>query len=424
MNRSNRISLSTYLLATILAAILIHSPAWAVVTPYDDKPAAVCCENNGLLWDQELAAVLNPGVGRRITVLDSCHSGGFVNDLASRPLSYVAAACDWDEYSYGEFGQRFMTESKTHTLSDSFYTAANVVLDKQLPKQGGDLGAAELNYLAGDRAVLFSASDPKLPEFQQDIITARDSLTGRPSLPWPAAAIASYFGNGAGYTGAATRQNLLSAVDSAVKALPETGNLFLYMNDHGTSTDVIKSRVDGRDYEYQTMTSLWRGWTNDNPYGIWCVRHELIDQIAGHYQNIHFEHDDWTYEFRDGYLEYKSERPNDPNTWLLPGVEYDFGYTYYTDPVSDHVAWQSWATDTDPNSSSTLNDWGAPDPNDSSNLGIGAVVWLEDKMCAVDPSVWEGWTNGGDGWVLSPIPEPVTISLLALGSLALLRRRN
>jgi len=423
-------------LTTLAACLALASLAEAIPTPYDQLPAAICCYDNGLLWDQQLAASLNGGPGRRITVMDFCYSGGFINNLGSQPLSYTAAACDWDESSYSSaaFGQTFMAASKTQTLNQSFQTAYAAAVTRQLPQEAGDLGGASLNFLSGDRAILFSDHDPKDPSFKQDLVVARTALTTRANLPWESDAIESYYGDGTGetwFTGSATRGNLLDAITEAKDDLPDTGNLFLYLGDHGTSTDVVKSRVIGKHYEYQTQVSQWRGWTTDNPYGIWMIKHQLIDPDPAHYINPYFNKPGWVAEVVDGYMKYYSTNRKDPNTWLLSGVDYDFGYWYYAYPLSRHVEWQSISTKADANGFCLVNDWGLPhyaSGKEVDDLGIGWSIWLADSFQAVDPQIWPGWMNGGDGWVLAPevIPEPLTIAGTFLGISALgayLRRR-
>ncbi len=413
-----------------------------ITTDYTQKPAAVCTINDGLVWDYELAAVFNPGKGRRIAVLDFCHSGGFVGDLSTRPLSYVTSACDWDEYAFTGFGQDFMNESKTKTLHQSFLTAFDNNKIREKPLEGGDLGSAELNYLSGDRAILFSAGGD--PSFWKDITTARSALTSRTNLPWPdqpekpVNAISAYYDNGGGapwVEGPATRDNLLNSITTARDSMGDLSNLFLYLDDHGTSTDVVKSRVNGRKYEYQTNVSLWRGGTDDdNPYGIWKVRHKLIDTVEAHYPIIHFDHPDWEGKVVGDWMEYYSTKKDDRSTWLLPGVDYDFGYTYYMDPITGHVDWEDWST-LKYKGKYRRNDWGRVDidpatGSERDNLGKGWFVWKQDHTGAVDPERWTGWENGGDGWVLAPsgpIPEPLTFIGVFLGVCGLgryVRRRR
>lgn len=193
---------------TVLFSLCLWcNSTWAVTTPYDKTPAAVVTQdfgNEGIIWDYELANHFKNNPSRRgfvVAVLDFCHSGGFVNELSSLSNVYVATACDWDEYSWSSaaFGQKFMNESKTKKLHQAFEAAKAAVLKEQAPQEHqGSMGDLSLSYLAGDRAVLFSADDPSDPDpsFWQDITTARDALLNRAEGAWPKETIGAYFGDG------------------------------------------------------------------------------------------------------------------------------------------------------------------------------------------------------------------------------------
>ncbi len=408
---------------------------WSTPTPYNEKPGALVTET-GLIWDFQLAEKFNNKKGRTIFTMDFCFSGAFVEELSADSLSYAVSACDWDEFSYGGFGKEFMNASKTETLHDSFVTASNNHLDEQLAQEGGALGSATLNYLNGDQAILFSADDDGGSlenDFWSDLTTARSTLKERATLPWPDSdtakgePISVYYGDGtppggapAWLEGEASKENLFSAIDDvfADSTFTDTSNLFIYLNDHGTNTDVVKSRHDGTRYDYQVTTSLWRGWTDDNPYGINKVRHKIFDTDLSHYLNITTPKDEWGIRIVDDWMEWYSTSPDDRDTWLVSGLEYDFGFDHIGDAMK--VRWEDWCSgDSDP------FDWGEPD---GTPWGRGNVVYGQSQFGAADPMQWPGWDNGGDGWVWAPtvVPEPSTIVLMGLAMLGFvfLRRRN
>ncbi|GIV19997.1 MAG: hypothetical protein KatS3mg023_1748 [Armatimonadota bacterium] len=406
---------------------LFINSAWAVVTPYDKTPAAMITQDynrKGLVWDYEIADRIANNPNRRgfvAAVLDFCRSGGFVNELSALANVYVATACDWDEYSFGVFGQRFMNESKTQNLHQSFETAKAAVSKWQSPQEReGGLGDLTLHWLTGDRALLFAADDPTQDDFWQDITVARDALRTRPFGQWPTSSIEAYFGDGKRIfadgirvTGAATRANLFGALDAS---LDPTRLLFLYLNDHGVSTDVLKSRYrDGR-YEYEVTTSLYRN-EGDAKYGIWKVRHRVPDPDKSHYKNIQLPKAGWDVEIIGDWMEWFSKNPGDPSTWLVSGVDYPFGYDYPVPPKK--VEWDDWVRYSR-DGSDKINDKGWPD---GSAWGSGFVVYTADQLYAPDPAQWPGWDNGGDGWVLAPawaIPEPATLFLFSCGWIPLI----
>ncbi len=339
-----------------VVVFLAGNGIWAVPTPYDRLPAAIVTQDygaRGLVWDYELAERLdNPNrQGAVVAVMDFCHSGGFVNELSRLGNLYIATACDWDEYSWTEpvaFGQRFMNASKTATLHESYETAKNAVVRWQTPQEAsGGLGTRNLDWDRGYQALLFSAGDenPAMNEsFWKDISTAWHALRERPTWPWPRSAIESYFGDGSQQSpeifirGPATRANLLSAV---VDLLPYEDNdlLFLYLNNHGMSTDVLKSRYRGGRYEYELTTSIYRT-DDDVKYGIWKVRHEVPDPNLGNYKNIQVPKAGWDVRILGGWMEWYSTNPYDPTTWLVSGVDYSFGYEYPAPPKQ--VSWDDW----------------------------------------------------------------------------------
>lgn len=414
----------------LLSLCLWCNSTWAVSTPYDKTPAAMITQDfnrQGLIWDYELANHFANNPNRRgyvVAVLDFCHSGGFVNELAKLSNVYVATACDWDEYSWGPpvaFGQKFMNESKTNTLHQSFETAKAAVSKKEAPQEHeAGMGGMSLYHLTGDRAVLFSADEPGRDDFWQDITTARDALLNRTSGAWPKQTIGAYFGDGTkkfaddtSVNGSATRNILFGAIDGvyADSNFQDTSLLFMYLNNHGTSTDVVKSRYRGGRYEYEVTVSLYRN-EEDTKYGIWNVRHRVPDPDKSHYKNIRPPKAGWDVRILGGWMEWYSTNPSDPSTWLVSGVDYSFGYDYPAPPQK--VEWQDWAW-RGWNASQVLNDCGWPD---GSAWGRGWVVYGANRLDAPDPAQWPGWDNGGDGWVLAPawaIPEPATLLLFGYG---------
>ena len=411
-------------LMTVVCLLGAGGAAFGVETPYADKPGAFVT-NDGFYWDNLFAANFANARGKLVFVFDFCFSGAFVNDLANA-ATYIATAADWDEYSLScgatAFGQSLMNASKTNSLHDSWTIAAPPVLPTQLPQEGGGQGAITLAYKTGDRAIVFSAGDnggDLQNIFWQDVETARNALVDRASDPWPAAAVRTYWdegqtgaGGAAWVNGDAAKANLDGAIAAAFadSNFGEDNTLFIYINDHGTNTDVIKSKHQGTRYDYEVDVALWRGWTDDNPYGIWDLHVQGLDTDESKYTNWTVPKPGWQHDIdADGIIHFFGD-PNDRTTWLVSGIDYQFGFDHSGDPRQ--TSWETITTDGDGSAGDGTNDWGAPG---GGPWGRGAVVWDQMAAGASDPAQWPGWDNGGDGWVLAPIPAPGAALLGVIG---------
>jgi hypothetical protein len=447
--------------------------AYGVQTPYSDTPSAIVA-NDGLLWDNQFAGFLqsqelgyqlsHPGgvaLPQIVWVADFCYSGGFVNNLVSDTNTvFAAAAADWDETSTGSpnargdiqlYGQTFMNTSMTSNLSASATAAFNAVNAAQNPvssskNNGGNL---TLDYHSGDQAVLFSSGDAGNPaqqtNFWNDMTTTDNALINRANNPWPQNAIKTYFdqgqttpnaGNGntggAFVSGASTITNLEAGIANAYNAMQPGSKLFLYMNDHGTNTDVVKSKVASNGngtwtYSYETDVANWRPNGTTGDYGIWDIdlrtkgltaanilSTDVSDLPAG--WQIDLTPDGGTIEVRT------TVAGGSSTSWLVSGTNYDFSFVSNVPPAQN--AWATYQSTTT-NGNYDLSDLGT---TGGGTYGQGFTVYDASPAAnglAPDNTLWPGWQNGGDGFIFTPVPEPGTASLLALGMGAMsLRRRT
>jgi autotransporter-associated beta strand protein len=434
-----------YGIAAIAVAVSAACPraVLAVQTPYNDTPAAVVA-NDGVLWDNQFAAALASDqtiygkMPKIIWVGDFCYSGGFVNNLLANPSTvYAAAAANWDETSVSNpsdntdiapFGQTFMTSSITKTLGNSFTDGSAAVNAFQTPQQGavGNAAMGNLGYNNGDQAIIFSAGGGTNAQdqtsFWTDVSTAHNALTGNSFSPWPANAIRTLWdqgetvpgaGNGntgAGYVnGGSTIANLEAEITAAYANASFTSNnkLFIYMNDHGENTDVVKSRVtkngDGTyRYSYEVNVANYMPGGND-PYGVWqlaITTHNLTGADilrfnAGNLPGV------WNLNLINGgnTIQVAASTPNANGEWLVGGTNYDFSYDSPDAPSEQ--AWSTYESDIGTGGGYIISDSGYPN---GSNFGSGGYVYDQPAKGANDPGQWLGWDNGGDGWVEAPLP--------------------
>ena len=434
-------------------AVLSAGPAGAVTTPYADEPTAVWTYTAGggaLLWDTQFAGWFDTsGNGQFeevaadvVSVNDFCHSGGFLDQLSF--AKYTATSCDWDEHALtaGLFGQKFMTAAKAgNTLSDSFTAARTAaVVDGQLPLERNNTGGGlKIDYTAGDRAILFSGLGDQ-PEFWQGVKTAHDALVGYSGAGsnWAGqeAHITALYADGTApeaapwLDGAATAANLKAAVQNAVNTMTAGQKLFLYFDDHGASTDVIKSRHVGNQYLYETTVSIWRPDdydtdSADDPYIYGITDLYIRGFVLDGYSDWSDPKSDWTHEvYKDAsgriWIHWFSTDKNNPDTWLESGVDHGFGFRHDDGPKRtywDNMRYGGTASAGLGNIG--IHDWGDPV---GGAMGRGKLVFEQPASPNTDPAQWPGWDNGGDGWVLAPvpIPEPLTALgiILAAGAVA------
>lgn len=281
-----RTSCKPWLILVAAALALRATPAMAVFTPYSDTPAAVIA-NGQSLWDNQFADMLGTAeddTGKYpdiIFVGDFCYSGGFVDDLLDlSSTQYVGTATNWDETSLSDptqapnaqgdvpaFGAAFMNKAGSinamtmapNTLGTSFVAGNTAVNNQQTPEAGigANPGASgTLGYAAGDQAIVFSSGDSRPTYqniFQTDITTAYNNLTSV-NLDWPVAKGSNIqvlwdqgeqIGQNNYVTGPSTISALQTAINNAFASnnFSSSNKLFIYMNDHGESTDSLKSKV-------------------------------------------------------------------------------------------------------------------------------------------------------------------------------------
>jgi len=463
--------------------------AQAANTPYNLEPSAVLVNNGGRLWNDELASDIafdqseydiSPQI---IFVADFCYSGGFGEALFNNTnTTFAATATNWDETSTSvpsspltitlpfnftltipgiflrngdvlPFGQTFMTTSQNNTLGASYAAGSAAVANDQTAEEWvvGNAANQTLAYNNGDLAIIFSAGDHNNPglqtSFSQDVQTTYNSLLAR---GWPANTINTMWDNGQNIpaqgpnvmvpvNSASTIGNLEAAINTAYSSGTLTNNskLFIYMNDHGTSTDQVLSKVtpgvNGTfQYSYQVTVSSWRVNT-PNPASDFGVPIVFIGSgvPANALQNINTGNlpAGWTLQVNgNGDLVVSAADQTNSSTWLVAGQPYTFSYNSVYPPVDDN-----WETDFYDTGDGQLefSGFGA---DDGTTWGSGSSVYnndVPDGQLAnglyyyADTGPVPGWDNGGDGWVEAPqVPEPASFATLGAGGLLLLSRRR
>lgn len=426
--------------------LLEANPVQAVFTPYANTPAAFMTHGNGLIWDSQLRTALVPlKKGTLISVMDFCHSGGVADAIGGvYPNSYAVAAAAWSENSIGDcasspqsFGQAFMQATVSNSLSQSFQLAREIPIATyggkkikllQTPKEfRGNTTRDFLDYLHGDRALVFSASDSTTLStaltFWTDVVTARNSLKSQPLSPWldsdttGGPPITLLFGdgtdpNGNSYPwleGQATKELFFSSLTDSINAVnmeSDSNTLFMYINNHGASTDVLLSRLDGNNYQYRAITSLGPDPQNNTPdnitKGISQISIPAYDlNIANYTPGVKPNNWEIVMDADRGQLLFRALDPTDRTQWLTPGQPYDFSFTHNSAPKPTSWTTSFFDPQSDPNICPQYycaNDSGWPN---GSPWGQGYFVFEQD-LNANDPAQWPGWANGGDGWVLTP----------------------
>jgi hypothetical protein len=476
--------------STGVLSIFINT-ARAVPIPYGDTPSAVVANNGQLYWDDQFASDiafdqseydLSPQI---IWVADFCHSGGFIDDLLSKTnTTFAAAAANWDETSTSAptepltltlpfhftltipgvfiqnadvlpFGQTFMTNAATKDLGDSFAAASAAVVNNQTAELGvvGASAAQTLAYNPGDQAIIFSAGDSSnaflQSSFQQDVQTTYNSLQTR---NWAAGAINTIWDQGQNIPAqgtqvavpvdsASTIANLKNAINS-IYSNPHTtdsSKVFIYMNDHGTSTDQLLSKVTRNGngtyhYSYQVTVSNYRINSPDSSSDYGVSKVEIgggvpADAIMN--ENTAGLPGGWSISVdANDNLDIVANSETTATSWLTAGAPYSFSYDSYYPPSQDN--W-STLTSTLSEAGEGISDLGVAD---GSPLGASPFVYnlstpdfsIEDDGQTFyfyrDTTQVPGWDNGGNGWVEAPqVPEPSSFAtvggiLLVVGLMA------
>jgi hypothetical protein len=463
--------------------------AQAVTTPYNTQPTAVVANNGALLWNDQFASDIafdqseydiSPQV---IFVADFCYSGGFGTALFNNTnTTFAATAANWDETSTSApsspltlnlpfnftltipgifvqnadvlpFGQTFMTSAKTMNLGNSFAAASAAVANDQTAEEWvvGNAANQTLAYNAGDQAIIFSAGDANnaglQTSFSQDVQTTYNALVAR---GWNANAINTMWDQGQNIPAqggnvavpvksASTIGNLEAAINNAYSSgsLGDNNKLFVYLNDHGTSTDQVLSKVTPNGngtyhYSYQVTVSSYRVNT-PNPSSDFGVPIVTIGSgvPADALENISTGSlpAGWSLEVNaNNDLVISATDESDSSTWLVAGQPYTFSYDSVFPPDKDNWVTEFYSTE---DADLALSDfgvddgtaWGSGDSVYNVNTPTGQLANGMDIFA--DPAQVLGWDNGGDGWVEAPqVPEPASFAMLGAGGLLMLCRHR
>jgi hypothetical protein len=495
-----RTSCKPWLILVAAALALRATPAMAVFTPYSDTPAAVIA-NGQSLWDNQFADMLGTAeddTGKYpdiIFVGDFCYSGGFVDDLLDlSSTQYVGTATNWDETSLSDptqapnaqgdvpaFGAAFMNKAGSinamtmapNTLGTSFVAGNTAVNNQQTPEAGigANPGASgTLGYAAGDQAIVFSSGDSRPTYqniFQTDITTAYNNLTSV-NLDWPVAKGSNIqvlwdqgeqIGQNNYVTGPSTISALQTAINNAFASnnFSSSNKLFIYMNDHGESTDSLKSKVvqnmnNTYNYSYQVDFSNYRNSGTDQ-YGAYQITLPTKDLNLGDYTNFTTNlPGTWNLALGTGTLAGNllvlDSTPTSTGSWPSAGIDYNFSFN--NPYVSAKTSWNTWEAEPSQAAATGSNSFYSPGLGGSGGIASvysmsmdggfnngtawGASPSVYDQAgyysanvggyISDDPAQWAGWDNGGQGWVEAPAPEPSSIALLALASTVWTSRRR
>ncbi len=399
--------MTVLLLGLAIALVASTTPAPCVPTDYSKEPGAFCLNSDSggtrLEWDTQFASKIG-GHGKQYMIFDFCHADAFLNEVGAFGR-YLAASCSWHEVGLADasgsrFGIPFWNEiAAKKTLHDAFGAARSACASGQHAWcNSGGRAFDKLTYEVGSVAFLMAKRDPVIGT-TSNLDKAKAALKEN---GWPVNdnKVVKYYPD--------LKESELQQLYDATNSKAYDGKkIAVYIDNHGTSTDVIYSKHKGNRYSYEIDTSHYR---NEGTYKYGTAEFYTGIRDSSNLYDVTVPREGWDWEATDSYVRWFSKDLKNPNTWLDPGKAYSFGFSSPGEPTK--VDWQDYRHYAGANPR-RCNDWGIPSLID---YGIGATVWGNNRTPGWD---WEqalGWDNGGDGWVWGPTPEPCSILLLLLGA--------